>query len=53
MVVCGSLIKMSQYVNIYLINNPNSAFGSKGKDYPHLPNEQFKCVSLYYLDFYS
>ena len=43
MVVCGSLIKMSQYVNIYLINNPNSAFGSKaGKDYPLLPNEQFK-----------
>ena len=53
MVVCGSLIKMSQYVNIYLINNPNSAFGSKaGKDYPHLPNEQFKMrKSLYYLGF--
>ena len=52
-VVCGSLIKMSQYVNIYLINNPNSAFGSKaGKDYPHLPNEQFKMrKSLYYLGF--
>ena len=53
MVVCGSLIKMSQYVNIYLINNPNSAFGSKaGKDYPLLPNEQFKMrKSLYYLGF--
>ena len=53
MVVCGSLIKMSQYVNIYLINNPNSAFGSKaGKDYPRLPNEQFKMrKSLYYLGF--
>ena len=53
MVVCGSLIKMSQYVNIYLINNPNSAFGSKaGKDYPDLPNEQFKMrKSLYYLGF--
>ena len=53
MVVCGRLIKMSQYVNIYLINNPNSAFGSKaGKDYPRLPNEQFKMrKSLYYLGF--
>ena len=52
-VVCGCLIKMSQYVNIYLINNPNSAFGSKaGKDYPRLPNEQFKMrKSLYYLGF--
>ena len=52
-VVCGCLIKMSQYVNIYLINNPNSAFGSKaGKDYPLLPNEQFKMrKSLYYLGF--
>ena len=52
-VVCGSLIKMSQYVNIYLINNPNSAFGSKaGKDYPLLHNDQFKIrKSLYYLGF--
>ena len=52
-VVCGCLIKMSQYVNIYLINNPNSAFGSKaGKDYPLLQNDQFKIrKSLYYLGF--
>ena len=52
-VVCGSLIKMSQYVNIYLNNNPNSAFGSKaGKDYPLLHNDQFKIrKSLYYLGF--
>ena len=52
-IVCGCIIKMSQYVNIYLINNPNSAFGSKaGKDYPLLQNDQFKIrKSLYYLGF--
>ena len=52
-VVVGCLVKMSQYINIYMINNPNSAFGSKaGKDYPLLPNEQFKMrKSLYYLGF--
>ena len=52
-VVCGCIIKMSQYINIYLINNPNSAFGSKaGKDYPLLQNDQFKIrKSLYYLGF--
>ena len=44
---------MSQYVNIYMINNPNSAFGSKpNRDYAHLPNDQFKMrKSLYYLGF--
>ena len=52
-VVCGCLIKMSQYVNIYMINNPNSAFGSKlNRDYAHLPNDQFKQrKALYYLGF--
>ena len=52
-VVVGCLMKMSQYVNIYMISNPNSAFGSKaGKDYPHLPNDQFKQrKSLYYMGF--
>ena len=52
-VVVGSLMKMSQYVNVYMISNPNSAFGSKaGKDYPHLPNDQFKQrKSLYYMGF--
>ena len=52
-VVAGCLMKMSQYVNVYMISNPNSAFGSKaGKDYPHLPNDQFKQrKSLYYMGF--
>lgn len=52
-VVVGSIMKMSQYVNVYMISNPNSAFGSKaGKDYPHLPNDQFKQrKSLYYMGF--
>ena len=52
-VVVGCLMKMSQYVNVYMISNPNSAFGSKaGKDYPHLPNDQFKQrKSLYYMGF--
>lgn len=52
-VVVGCIMKMSQYVNIYMISNPNSAFGSKaGKDYPHLPNDQFKQrKSLYYMGF--
>ena len=52
-VVCGCLIKMSQYVNIYMINNPNSAFGSKaGKDFPlsHLDQHKFR-KSQYYLGF--
>ena len=53
LVVVGCLLKISQYVNIYMINNPNSAFGSKmNVDYPHLPNDQFKMrKSLYYLGF--
>lgn len=52
-VVVGCLMKMSQYVNVYMISNPNSAFGSKaGKDYPRLPNDQFKQrKSLYYMGF--
>lgn len=52
-VVVGCLVKTSQYINVYMINNPNSAFGSKpGKDYPLLPNEAFKMrKSLYYLGF--
>ena len=52
-VVVGCIMKMSQYVNVYMISNPNSAFGSKaGKDYPHLPNDQFKQrKSLYYMGF--
>ena len=52
-VVVGSLMKMSQYVNVYMINNPNSAFGSKlNRDYAHLPNDQFKQrKALYYMGF--
>ena len=52
-VVVGCLMKMSQYVNIYMISNPNSAFGSKlNRDYAHLPNDQFKQrKALYYLGF--
>ena len=52
-VVVGCLMKMSQYVNIYMISNPNSAFGSKlNRDYAHLPNAQFKQrKALYYLGF--
>ena len=52
-VVCGCIIKMSQYVNIYMLSNPNSAFGSKlNRDYAHLPNDQFKLrKALYYLGF--
>ena len=52
-VVVGCLVKSSQYINVYMINNPNSAFGSKpGKDYPNLPNDEFKMrKSLYYLGF--
>ena len=52
-VVCGCLVKISQYINLYMINNPNSAFGSKpNRDYAHLPNDQFKMrKSLYYLGF--
>ena len=46
-------MKMSQYVNIYMLSNPNSAFGSKlNRDYAHLPNDQFKLrKALYYLGF--
>ena len=53
LVMVGCLLKSSQYINVYMINNPNSAFGSKaGKDYPLHPNEQFKMrKSLYYLGF--
>lgn len=52
-VVVGCLLKMTQYINLYMINNPNSAFGSKpNRDYAHLPNDQFKMrKSLYYLGF--
>ena len=52
-VVCGCLVKTSQYINLYMINNPNSAFGSKlNRDYAHLPNDQFKQrKALYYLGF--
>ena len=52
-VVVGCLMKMSQYVNIYMISNPNSAFGSKlNRDYAHLPNDQFKQrKALYHLGF--
>ena len=53
MVVCGCLIKMSQYINLYMINNPNSAFWFEGEqDYAHLPNDQFKLrKALYYTGF--
>ena len=52
-VVCGCLVKTSQYINLYMINNPNSAFGSKpNRDYAHLPNDQFKLrKALYYTGF--
>ena len=52
-VVVGCLVKSSQYINYYMINNPNSAFGSKlNRDYAHLPNDQFKQrKALYYLGF--
>ena len=52
-VVCGCLVKISQYINLYMINNPNSAFGSKpNRDYAHLPNDQFKMrKALYYTGF--
>ena len=52
-VVCGCLVKISQYINLYMINNPNSAFGSKpNRDYAHLPNDQFKLrKALYYTGF--
>ena len=52
-VVCGCLVKSSQYINYYMINNPNSSFGSKlNRDYAHLPNDQFKQrKALYYLGF--
>ena len=54
-VVCGCLVKTSQYINLYMINNPNSAFGSKPNiDYAHLPNDQFKLrKALYYTGFSS
>ena len=53
LVVVGCLVKSSQYINYYMINNPNSAFGSKlNRDYAHLPNDQFKQrKALYYLGF--
>ena len=53
LVVVGCLVKSSQYINVYMISNPDSAFGSKaGKDYPHLPNDQFKQrKALYYMGF--
>ena len=53
LVVVGCLVKSSQYINCYMINNPNSAFGSKlNRDYAHLPNDQFKQrKALYYLGF--
>ena len=52
-VVVACLLKISHYINIYMINNPNSAFGSKPhRDYPHLPNDQFKQrKALYYMGF--
>ena len=52
-VVCGCLVKISQYINLYMIKNPNSAFGSKpNRDYAHLPNDQFKLrKALYYTGF--
>ena len=53
LVAVGCLVKSSQYINVYMISNPDSAFGSKaGKDYPHLPNDQFKQrKALYYMGF--
>ena len=52
-VVIGCLLKIGSYANNYIINNPDSAFGSKaGKDYPLSPLDQHKFrKSQYYLGF--
>ena len=52
-VTVGCLIKLGSYANYYMINNPDSAFGSKaGNDYPLSPLDQHKFrKSQYYLGF--
>ena len=52
-IAVGCLLKIGSYANNYMINNPDSAVGSKaGKDYPLSPLDQHKFrKSQYYLGF--